>query len=211
MTDLSDMEVYWLPLRDHVEMILSQQKPRWLGQRHVALHIPVQNTLSAEKENSFEGLRWYSMEMARMRAFAIFSNYYKCYELSCKTIQDVAHAQVPSKDFAKKLLTEFETAFSYLMYSLKSECLFGRNSVDFFRRSVEMPLKSALQACALALSELSSGEVPEQRIRQLCTCVDTGMRCLRDCSFTYEALRRRYLFSAERSLSAVLESHTPES
>jgi len=207
VVDVRRNAAYWLPLRDHVEIVLDHQKPRWAEQQTVSLSIPLENSLVLDRECDWEGLRWYASEMARMRAFVILNVNQRFAECECKEINRIAESPEEVTIDERILARSIYIARTYLARTLATECLFGPRGVDFVEVMIEGQLRSALKASDTALTLLAGGDYEYRRLRVLMCCIEHGIRAMAECVFAYQAVKRRFLFSDERSMSFKKKGH----
>jgi hypothetical protein len=201
VVDVKDKDVYWLPLRDYIEMALDHQMPRWDEQRTISLLMPLENSFAKERECDWKGLRWYALEMARTRAFVILDINHKFATWECEAIEKIAQSpEEPSIDM--RILTRaIYTARAYLARTLATECLFGPRGVDFVEIMHEGQLSAGVKASETALTLLAKGCFDYKRLRVLMCAIAHGIMSMEGCVLSYQAMRRRFLFSDERSLS----------
>ena len=68
--DLQENEMFWLPLRDHLELSIYKPEAGWQDQETATVYLPEWNRLTYESQCGHQGLRWYALEPARMYDFA---------------------------------------------------------------------------------------------------------------------------------------------
>ncbi len=83
IVDVSDPEVYWMPLRNWITARLDNINFNWRNQGSVTVRIPSSNTFTHEATSDHYGLLWFAMEPARMYSFATLATYnhelqYRC-------------------------------------------------------------------------------------------------------------------------------------
>jgi len=69
ITDLSSREIYWLPIRDDIDVRLKVETANWQRQTTVTLRIPTTNMVSVDASIDYHDLRWFALEPARMAWF----------------------------------------------------------------------------------------------------------------------------------------------
>lgn len=201
VVELSSERAFWLPLRDYIECVLASDHPWWAVQQKIKVCVPVENEICATNGNDFEGLRWYALEMARMRAFCMLSRYYEWSSILCQRLRQIVQSVEEFQFPAQAVQIEFARAATYLHYAIETDCVFGKRGIDWFQKTNKARLQNGLTACAAALSH---APLPYQHLRQLAAAAVSALDDLRTYAFIYEALRRRFLFSDEQCLSDVL-------
>lgn len=191
VVDVQQKEGFWLPLRDEIEMNLEPNNPDWRKQDTVVVRIPIHNSFSEEEKNAYYGFRWFSMEPARMRAFATLHYYY--HELEHKV-----PLMLPYDIEEEKLIEILEAVKPYLRLALDLDCLFGDNGIDIYIVNVKPQIEAGIKACDRFLQNIRVGKrsfLPEsillgrmwQAINLMSTCI----------SF-YKLFKEKFLFEEER-------------
>jgi Domain of unknown function (DUF4365) len=200
LADLENKEIYWLPIQDEIEINLFKRTPNWTEQKSTTLQIPIWNRLTSEKENNYPGLRWYSLEPARMYAFARIHHFYHESQYYCRLsgysigdgwIDDGEEKELKSSlVFAKKIIKS----------SLNYDVLFGLSGIDFLILSVVPQFQKALESADFALEMLSNNQYKWNDIAREIGYVFHAVNLLSITISMYQDLRQKYLFSEEAAV-----------
>jgi hypothetical protein len=171
LVDLAETEVYWLPLRDEIEVNLQFTNPNWRNNKRARLRIHPDNRFSAEKDKNYYGIRWYAMEPARMRAAALLHSYYHEMEYQCEfggyALGDNC------VDNPGILYHIAETAARYFQLALDIDCFFGPAGWDYSVVAIKPALTAGLDASKHLLDDISCGRISFERTwRQLSTMAE---------------------------------------
>jgi len=159
VVDIMKKEAYWLPLRDEIESNLEVKNPKWRHQKYVTVRIPLSNRFSEERNHGFFGLRWYSMEPARMRAFSIMHYYYHELIQTYPWTVNVLEGDL-SEDEIKMLARGLEKTRSYLALTLELDSLFGSRGCDIVILMAKSKIEEGIQCCDEILHRIQRGEKP---------------------------------------------------
>lgn len=141
--DIHLKEGFWLPIRDEIEANLAIGNPNWRKQATATVRIPVDNSLSEERNRGYSGLRWYAMEPARMRAFAILHHYYHELKFQLFPLELFGLSTFVPDD----MVTTLGKVRSYLEMALNIGCLFGKTGIDVFINQVRPVLERGIRGC----------------------------------------------------------------
>lgn len=164
VADLSQREIYWLPLRDDILGTLNKRDPDWEQKRTVTLRIPFWNTLKSSQTKNYPDLRWYALEPARMYAFALLHHYYYEFNANGRLAGYEISGGWIDRDDEELLRRSLILAQWYISTALKLDILFGDEGVDFFCHEfipgtlipgIRRQLEIGLQAASSALLSLN--------------------------------------------------------
>jgi hypothetical protein len=159
VVDVIRKEAYWLPLRDEIEEYLELKNPKWREQASVTVRIPLENSFSKERENNFCGLRWYSMEPARMRAFSIMHYYY--HELLHTFPWSETGVETHLDKFETRMLAKgLEKTRSLLVLTLGLDCLFGSHGWRSLIIMIKPKLEEGCECSNAILQRIQKKEDP---------------------------------------------------
>jgi hypothetical protein len=123
LADLSEKEIYWVPLRDEIEVNLDRNSPDWRKQAKARVRIDPRNKLSAESRDGFYGLKWYARQPARSRAAARLHLCYHEMSYECSFNYEVDDdGNVYPQEVLEHTIDAVE---EYLGKALEIEALFG--------------------------------------------------------------------------------------
>jgi hypothetical protein len=216
--DLGNADVFWIPLRDHVDACLQKKKPRWRECHSVSVRLPPWNNLRKENENGFYGLRWYALEPARMIAFARLHAIH--HELQYQARLDGYEIGDGCVDSECELSRSVDYAHDALIRAVAIDVLFGTNGIDAYRvdggeHTIGARLKVAIQSLAEVRAKLPSGSYSFHTLSHLLGRGCIGVSLLSTAIAHYDRFRERFVlsdgalqFNAEARRIADIESDT---
>lgn len=159
LADVMKKEAYWLPLRNEVECCVEMKTPGWREQKYATVRVPLTNSFSKEKDREFYGLRWFSMEPARMRAFSIIHYYYD--ELMCTYPWTENGLETDlSKDEIEMLEKGLKKTRLYLTLALEFDSVFGSQGCDLLILMTKRQIEEGIQGCNTLQQRIQRGEKP---------------------------------------------------
>lgn len=216
LVDLSSEEAYWLPIRDEANHNLDLHELHRRKQKTATLRIPVWNSLRAESERDFSGLRWFALEPGRMYAFSILHHFYHEFQyegrLSGYSIGD-GHIDDGEED---ELLRSLVIAGDMCRSALDLDVLFGDQGIDYFKAEA-IP---ALGAPGIAIQIGAGAQAAEDAIRaikkkiynlrslalQLGT-VSQAINLMSTAISSYQGFRGRYLLKEDTAVWNAWREH----
>lgn len=151
LVDTSAEEVYWLPLRDYVEVVLDQVHPTWRSQQTVTLHIDACCTVAREGDDDFPGLRWYALDPGRRSALGLLALYH--HELQYQAVLSGYRVGPGDLEGEESLLLRSAAAVHrYLQRALSLEILFGARGDPALTSLAKPALEAGLTASEQVLT-----------------------------------------------------------
>lgn len=200
VVDLTEKNVYWLPLQDEIAENIEPSNPNWREQDFVVLHIPTRNNLKDDSE--LYGLKWYSMEPARMRAFAILHAYH--HELGYEARlsgYEIGEGYIDQKE---ELIKSINTSKRYLTLSLEQSSLFGENGLDVYIGATMPLIVEGIEACGKLLKQIEENTVSFISTSILIGKVAHAVSLLSTCIAMYQDFRKKFLLSDEKAIFMAL-------
>ena len=196
VVDINERNVYWLPLQDYILENLEFKRNDWRDLNSVTIHLPAENNL--RDDNELSGLKWYSMEPARMRAFSIIHSYY--HELGYEARlsgYEIGDGFVDQRD---ELISSIKTALKYLTLTLEQNSLFGENGVDVYIYSTKPLIVEGIEACYEILKQNEENSFSFEKTAILIGKVGHACNLLSTCISMYVDFRKRYLLDETKSI-----------
>lgn len=190
VVDVQQKQGFWLPLRDEIEANLEPRNPDWREQKTAMVRIPVQNSFSRAKESDYYGFRWYSMDLARMRALAILHHYY--HELEYKLPMELS-MEIDEEE----LIDILTTTKSYIKMALNLDCLFGTNGIDIFIIQAKPKMEAGLEACDEWIRAIKEGERAFLLEAALFGRVTGAVNLMSTCISMYKEFKWKFLFEED--------------
>ena len=195
LADLSENEVYWLPLRDEIEINLERMNANWRDQKTARLHIHPENRLSNEARHDFYGIRWYAMEPARMRAAALLHSYYHEMEYKCHfSGYSIGEGLV---DEPELLRDTAKIAHHYFQLALEVDCLFGPRGWDLSVHSLKPVLQIGLKACEEIIDDIDAGRISFKRTSGLLFKIVPAFQGMSTCITSIQNCKSKFLLTPE--------------
>lgn len=196
LVDLAEAEVYWLPLRDDIEVNLEFTNPDWRNRKRARLHIPPNNRFSAEKEQNYYGIREYAMEPARMRAAALLHSYYHEMEYECQFAgYDLGENYV---DHPGTLHHTAEMARHYFQLALDIDCFFGPRGWDFSVECVKPNVRAGLDASNELLRDIDCERISFERTFKQLSMMAEAFQSISTCIAFIQDCKARFLMTQEK-------------
>jgi hypothetical protein len=200
VVDVKEKNVYWIPIQDEISENIENNNFNWRNQKSVVLHIPVRNNL---KDNlDLYGLKWYSMEPARMRAFAILHAYH--HELGYRARlsgYEIGDGYIDQKEELKESII---VAKKYLILSLEQSSLFGKNGLDVYIITIMPFIVEGIEACTEILEQIEKNVVSFIPTSILIGKVDNAVNLLSTCIAMYQDFRKKFLQTDEKTIFTAL-------
>lgn len=182
VVDITNPEVYWIPLRNWIETRLEPINANWRNQKTVTVRIPKWNNFSREASRDYYGLRWFAMEPARMNSFATLHTYIHELQNSCRLSgYSIGEGFI---DYGEKeeLIESLKITKKYLQLTLQEDVLFGDNDLDIFIALYKYPIEKGIISCEQLLKEIPNGiisfETTPLKIFEVINGVETLSRCI---------------------------------
>lgn len=146
VADLQDADAYWVPLRDEIDVNLDSRSPGWRDQQTASVRIPAANSLRAEANRDFAGLRRYAQEPARFAAFGMLHAI--LHELGYEAdLSYTEHNDTTVEPGAHhELFRKLDVAKSGLQRALAFDAVFGKDGEGFFGFAAPQ-LEAAVREC----------------------------------------------------------------
>ncbi len=194
VVDLINEMIYWIPLQEEITMNLEGRNPKWRDNKGtVVIHIPYHNNLKDDPE--LNGFQWYSLEPARMRAFAIIHTYH--HELQYNTRFSGYEIGDGYIDQEENLLKSTIIAKKFLTLTLEQESLFGKKGIDIYIKLTKPMIIDGIDACSRLIDTINTNTI---------TCPDTplligkiyhAINLLSTCIAMYQDFRKKFLLLNE--------------
>jgi len=156
LADLSQREVYWLPLQYAITYSLSKRNPTWVSQDSATIRIPVKNRLSLEQGNNYPGLRWYALEPSRIYALMRLHELCDSFRKSNSLNSEFADGWIDP--FEEGLLREsIRKAKALISQSIEIDVLFGEQGVHLYK-SMLPELRESIESADKVLDLLDRKE-----------------------------------------------------
>jgi hypothetical protein len=163
VADLQAEDIFWLPLRDEIEINLDRRTPAWRDQRRATVHIPIENSLRRDSAQDWPGLRHYALEPIRQLAFRVMHTIHRQLRYAADfspflhIISDQVRVNAP-----EYLLTALDAAERALTQVLALDVVFG--DAGFTSSSVAERMRAAIDVCQelrvrVRAASISPGEV----------------------------------------------------
>jgi hypothetical protein len=189
VVDLTNELIYWIPLQDEITMNLEDKKPTWRDQDTVVIHIPYRNNLVDDQE--LNGLKWYSLEPARMRAFAIIQTYY--HELQYSTRFSGYEIDDGYIDYEEELLKSAKMAKKFLTLTLEQDSLFGHKGIDIYIGLTKPMILDGIDACTRIIDTINTHTTTWAETSLLIGKVSHAVNLLSTCIAMYQNFRKDFL------------------
>jgi hypothetical protein len=190
LADLTQEEVYWLPLQDAITYALSKRNAAWRSQDSATVRIPAKNRLSRERENDYPGLRWYALEPSRVYALV------RLHEL-LMSVQYSVYSDFQFDDdwidlYEETRLRQTAQALRGLIgQALEIDVLFGETGVDYY--SIWIPrLGASLQSADRVLDLLDQGKFSFDELSTSVLVAQEAVAILERLTTSYFELNRRF-------------------
>jgi hypothetical protein len=206
LADLSEKEIYWLPLRDEIEVNLDASRPDWRKQERARVKIDPENRLSQEAERNFYGLKWYARQPARLRAAARLHLYHHEMSYECSFSYEFDEAGV----YPQKVLERtIDSAQKYLGKALELDALFGEPGWDaavlWKARIID-----GLKACHELRAQLAHrGEIPFTTTSVLISRMGMAYEALSGCVADVERINEKFVLNSYKVLSRKNGAESP--
>jgi len=197
VVDVPGKEVYWLPLGDEIAVNEEPNNPDWREQQSVTVRIPLHNNFSEEKKRDYYGLRWYAMEPARMRAFALLHHYYHELQYESRLSGYVIGEGFIDHGEEAELIQSLRVAKSYLQMALHLDCLFGDRGLDIYIGMTKPLMEEGLKACDQLLQDIPEGRVSFLPTAILIGKVSHAVNLMSTCISMYQEFKKKFLFTED--------------
>lgn len=189
IVNLTDEMIYWIPLQEEITMNLENKNPTWREQDTVVIHIPYHNNLKDDPE--LNGLKWYSLEPARMRAFAIIHTYH--HELQYNTRFSGYEIDEGYIDCEEELLESAKLAKKFLTLTLEQNSLFGEKGIDIYIQLAKPIIINGIEACAKIIDTINTKTTTWTETPILIGKAAHAVNLLSTCIVMYQDFRKKFL------------------
>jgi len=190
LVDLKTKMVYWLPLQDEIIFNLQKRSHTWREQKNNVIYIPQNNNL--KNDSTLTGFQWYSLEPARMRAFAMIHHYY--HELQHETYFNYIELDDGYIENEEKIIKSCEIARDYLTLALEQNVIFGTKGILLNISLVKPMIKDGIQSCDNTLQDIANGEVKLQETSIDIDKISHAINLLSTTISMYQEDRKKFLF-----------------
>ncbi len=191
VVDLTNEMIYWIPLQDEITMNLEDKNPAWRDQDSVVIHISHRNNL--KDDPNLNGLKWYSLEPARMRAFAIIQTYY--HELQYGTRFSDYEIDDDYIDYEEELLKSAKIAKKFFTLTLEQDSLFGHKGIDIYIKFTKPMILDGIDACLRIIDTINTHTTTWAETPLLIDKVSHAINLLSTCIAMYQDFRKNFLLS----------------
>jgi len=189
LVDLKNEMIYWLPLQDEITFNLQLKNPYWKNQETNTVYIPKHNNLT--QDNTLEGFQWYSLEPARMRAFAMIHHYY--HELQYQTRFSGYEIDDGYIAYEEELVQSCKIAQHYLTLTLTHDVIFGHKGIPL-NKTITLPLiGEGIKSCKQLLKDISIKHIKFQETAILIGKVSHAIDLLSTTISMYQEYRQTFL------------------
>ena len=189
LVDLKTEMIYWLPLQDEITFNLQLKNSNWKNQETNTVYIPKDNNL--KQDNTLEGFQWYSLEPARMRAFAMLHHYY--HELQYQTRFSGYEIADEYIEHEEELVQSCKIAQHYLTLALTHDVIFGHKGIPL-NKALTLPLiEEGIESCKQLLKDISIKHIKLQETAILIGKVSHAIDLLSTTITKYQKHRKIYL------------------
>lgn len=193
VVNLTNEMVYWIPLQEEITMNLEDKNPIWREQDTVVIHIPYHNNLKDDPE--LNGFQWYSLEPARMRAFAIIHTY--LHELQYNTRFSGYEIHDGYIDCEEELLESAKIAKRFLTLTLEQNCLFGEKGIAIYIQLTKPMIIGGIDACSRIIDTINTNTITWKETPILVGKVSHAVNLLSTCIAMYQDFRKKFLLLNE--------------
>lgn len=193
VVNLTNEMIYWIPLQEEITMNLEDKNPTWREQNTVVIHIPYHNNLKDDPE--LNGFKWYSLEPARMRAFAIIHTYH--HELQYNTRFSGYEIYDGYIDCEEELLESAKIAKKFLTLTLEQNSLFGEKGIAIYIQLTKPMIIDGIEACAKIIDTINANTTTWAETPILINKASHAVNLLSTCIAMYQDFRKKFLLLNE--------------
>lgn len=194
VADLSAKEIYWLPLRDEIEVNLNKTSPEWGKQGKARLRIDPANRLSQEATRGFYGLKWYARHPARLRAATRLHLYHHEMSYECSFSYEFDETDIHPRNVLDHTI---DTAQEYLGKALQLDALFGEPGWDaaFFWKE---RIVDGLNASRELRDRLTRKDIPFATTSVLIARMGSAVQALSGCIADIERINEKFVLNSHK-------------
>jgi hypothetical protein len=187
LADLDKQDIFWVPLPEAIRWDLEERTPSWRSQKSATLRVPLWNSMKREQSRDYYGLRWFSMEPARMYAFSTLAyldgQMKQRIGFASSNHEHLTPHPIPDKDHAE-FIQAIALAKKMMSNALEFDVLYGEYGI----LHVPNPLPGGI--CASDFPDLIRQAIGEiDRILALATTEPSNLTdALDDCQFLVYAV-----------------------
>jgi len=203
LVDLKNETIYWLPLQDEIIFNLQLKNQNWKNQKSNTIYIPQNNNL--QKENCLDGFQWYSLEPARMRAFAMIHFYY--HKLQYQTRFNDYEIEDGYIDCEEELLESCKIALHYLKLTLEHNTVFGKKGINLHIIITKPLIEDGIQSCKQLREDIQTKNINLEKTGILIGKISHAIALLSTTISIYQERREIYLFQHNINTSTKNTKH----
>lgn len=192
VADLQAEDIFWLPLRDEIEINLDRRTPAWRDQRRATVRIPVENSLRRDAQQDWRGLRHYALEPARQAAFAVMHTIHHQlrYEAQFHPFQYVFSGQ-ENVNRPDLLLVALDAAERGLTRVLGLDVVFGPTGAA--PRSISTHIVAAIDTCQELRIRVREGSMSAGEVAARVGDIAAGIEMISTTIAAYQQNRYRWV------------------
>lgn len=159
IVDITNENIYWLPLKNWIVTRLEKENSNWRKQKTVSIRIPIENNFEQEIKSNYYGLRWFATEPSIKNALNIVGKYVHEINQKIRLTNYVIGEGFIDYGEEEELVLSIIYSLDILNKTLNIDALFGENTIDFFIILYKNRIMEGIKSCYKLLEDIPKGKI----------------------------------------------------